>query len=109
MPESLVDGGEDALVAAPRRRLANVPRPRIGATARRITFAIVVTTLIPAVSTLVLARAIIRRISATAFQPEFGQHLEKALGLYADLAKALKQTMRAETEAIAAKAEIRAL
>ncbi|HVY46552.1 MAG TPA: ATP-binding protein [Minicystis sp.] len=84
-----------------RARLGELPRPRIGATARRITFAILVTALIPSVSTLVLARTIIRRITDTAFQPEFGQHLDQSLGVYADLAKALKGRMRAEADAIA--------
>ncbi len=83
-----------------RMRLSELPRPRIGATARRITVAILLTALIPAVSTLVLARTIIRRITDTAFQPEFGQHLDQALGVYADLAHALKSGMRAEAESI---------
>src|ERR1700761_9399080 len=83
-----------------RLRLSELPRPRIGATARRITVAILLTALIPAVSTLILARTIIGRITDTAFQPEFGQHLDQSLGVYADLAKALKGGMRAEAEAI---------
>jgi nitrogen fixation/metabolism regulation signal transduction histidine kinase len=90
-----------------RLRLSELPRPRIGATARRITVAILLTALIPAVSTLVLARAIIARITDTAFQPEFGQHLDQALGVYADLARALKSGMRAEAEAIGANDAIR--
>src|SRR5260370_767394 len=45
--------------------------------------------------------------SAAAFQPEFGQHMGQALGVYADRARALKQTMRAEAQAIAAREPLR--
>ncbi len=78
-----------------------------GTTARRMVFAVLVTALIPLVSALLIARATIARVSATAFQPEFGLHLDQALGVYADLAKALKQTMRAEAQAIAAREPLR--
>src|SRR4051812_43351786 len=80
----------------------------LGTTARRIVYAILITALIPLVSALLISRAIIARVSATAFQPEFGQHLDRSLGVYADLAKALKQTMRAEGQAIAASEPLRA-
>ena len=56
----------------------------------------------PARLAVLMARAILRRVSATAFQPEFGAHLDQALGVYADLARAIKQEMRAEADAIAA-------
>jgi nitrogen fixation/metabolism regulation signal transduction histidine kinase len=79
-----------------------------GTTARRMVAAILVTALIPLVSALVIARVTIARVSATAFQPEFGQHIDQALGVYADLARALKQTMRAEAQAIAARELLRA-
>ena len=79
------------------------PKRILGTTARRVVYAIFVTALIPLVMSLLTARAIIGRVSATAFQPEFGAHLDQALGVYADLAKAVKQQMRAEAEAIARK------
>ena len=68
----------------------------LGTTARRMVSAVLVTALIPLVFALLIARATIARVSATAFQPEFSVHIDQALGVYADLAKALKQTMRAE-------------
>src|SRR5262249_6170161 len=49
-----------------------------------------------------LARTLLARVSATAFQPEFGAHLDQALGVYVDLARALKREMRAEADALAA-------
>jgi nitrogen fixation/metabolism regulation signal transduction histidine kinase len=85
------------------------PRKRfLGTTARRVVIAILVTALIPLVSAVFIARTIIARVSATAFQPEFGHHLDQALGVYADLARAIKQEMRAQAEAISASEPLRA-
>ena len=84
------------------------PRRILGTTARRVALAIFVTALLPLVAGTLTARALLARVSATAFQPEFGAHLDRALGVYADLARALKQGMRAEAEAIAAAGPLRA-
>ena len=73
-----------------------------GRTERRVVAAILVTALIPLVASIVVARTVIARVSATAFQPEFGVHLDRALGVYAELAAAIKQGMRSEADAIAA-------
>lgn len=70
---------------------------------KRVVGAVVITALIPLFAALVLAQTTIRRISATAFQPEFGVHLDKALEVYADLARVTKQGMRFEADAIAAR------
>src|SRR5262249_50465127 len=80
----------------------------IGTTARRVVIAILITALIPLAASVFTARAILARVSATAFQPEFGAHLDQALGVYADLAKAIKQQMRAEAEVIASSEPLRA-
>lgn len=74
----------------------------LGRTERRVVVAILVTALIPLVASILIARTVIARVSAVAFQPEFGAHLDRALGVYAELATAIKQRMRAEAEAIAA-------
>src|SRR5262245_23154172 len=74
----------------------------LGKTERRVVAAILVTAIIPLVVSVLLARAMIARVSATAFQPEFSAHLHRALEVYADLATAIKAGMRAEAEAIAA-------
>ncbi|WP_437295204.1 sensor histidine kinase [Sorangium sp. So ce426] len=73
-----------------------------GRTERRVVAAILVTALIPLVASIVVARTVIARVSATAFQPEFGVHLDRALGVYAELAAAIKQGMRSEADAIVA-------
>lgn len=73
----------------------------MGRTERRVVFAVLVTALIPLVAVLFMTRAMVARVSAMAFQPEFGMHLDRALELYADLARVTKQSMRHETDAIA--------
>ncbi|MFT3766461.1 MAG: ATP-binding protein [Minicystis sp.] len=96
-------------MSAPARAEGAPPQRRIlGTTARRVVYAILITALIPLVSAVLIARTIIARVSATAFQPEFGAHLDQALGVYADLAKAIKQEMRAQAEAIAVSEPLRA-
>jgi len=82
---------------------ADVPPAKLsmGRTERRVVFAVLVTALIPLVAALFMARAMVARVSAVAFQPEFGMHLDRALELYADLARVTKQSMRHETDAIA--------
>lgn len=80
----------------------------LGTTERRVVLAIVVTALLPFVATTLLARTVVSRISATAFQPEFGVQLDRSLGVYSDLVKAVKQGMRFEAEAIAASDALRA-
>jgi nitrogen fixation/metabolism regulation signal transduction histidine kinase len=79
----------------------------LGRTERRVVAAILVTALIPLVASILIARAMIARVSATAFQPEFGAHLDGALEVYAELATAIKQGMRAEAEAIASAEPLR--
>ncbi|MDI1483967.1 ATP-binding protein [Polyangium sp. y55x31] len=73
---------------------------------RRVVLAVLVTAVIPLVAALLMARAMVARVSATAFQPEFGAHLDRALGVYADLAKTIKQGMRYEADAIAMRPEL---
>ena len=76
-------------------------RRLLGTTARRVAIAMFITALIPLVAGSFTARALLARVSATAFQPEFGAHLDQALGVYADLARSLKAEMRAEADAVA--------
>ena len=74
----------------------------LGKIERRLVLAILITALIPLAGALLTSRAIIARVSATAFQPEFGDALDQSLGVYADLVKAIKQGMRYEADAIVA-------
>lgn len=80
----------------------------LGRTERRVVSAILVTALIPLVAAIFIARAVIARVSAAAFQPEFSAQLHQSLGVYRELAAALKQGMRSEADAIAASPSLRA-
>ena len=79
----------------------------LGRTERRVISAILLTAMIPLVGSLLAARTVIARVSATAFNPEFGEHLDQSLLVYADLVKAIKQGMRSEADAIAASPALR--
>ena len=79
----------------------------LGRTDLRVLFAILVTALIPLAGSIAFSRAILERVSATAFQPEFGAHLDQALTVYADLAKAMKDALRAEALVMASGAAVR--
>ncbi|HZF52961.1 MAG TPA: ATP-binding protein [Polyangiaceae bacterium] len=79
----------------------------LGRTERRVVSAILITALIPLVASILIARAVIQRVSAAAFQPEFSAHLHRSLGVYRELAASIKQGMRFEADAIAASASLR--
>jgi two-component system, NtrC family, nitrogen regulation sensor histidine kinase NtrY len=70
---------------------------------RRLTLAIVLTALVPMLVALVLARAMVRQTAARFFVPEIGMRLDQALGVYQDLAHAVKAAMRSSASAIAAR------
>ncbi|MEZ4300137.1 MAG: ATP-binding protein [Polyangiaceae bacterium] len=72
----------------------------LGRTDLRVLLAILITALVPLAGAALFARAIVARISATAFQPEFGVHLDRALTVYADLARAMKDDLRHEALAL---------
>lgn len=74
----------------------------LGRTERRVVLAILVTALVPLVGAALTGRAMLGRVSAAAFQPEFGALMDQSLGVYADLVRAIKQGMRHEADAIAA-------
>ena len=73
----------------------------LGRTDLRVLVAILITALIPLLGSASFSRTIVARISATAFQPEFGAHLDQALTVYADLARAMKDALRTETVVMA--------
>ena len=79
----------------------------LGRTDLRVLVAILITALIPLVGSALFSRTIVARISATAFQPEFGGHLDQALTVYADLARAMKDALRAETVVMASSSAAR--
>jgi nitrogen fixation/metabolism regulation signal transduction histidine kinase len=80
----------------------------VGRTERRLALAIVLTALIPLIVSLYFARSLVDRILAQAFSPELGEHLDQSLGVYQDLAKAIKDGMRYQADGIAARESLRA-
>ena len=80
----------------------------LGRTERRLALAIVLTAVIPLIVSIYFARAIFDRVLAQALSPELGEHLDQALGVYQDLAKAIKDDMRHQADAIAAREPLRA-
>jgi nitrogen fixation/metabolism regulation signal transduction histidine kinase len=69
---------------------------------RRLTFAILLTALIPVLVAIWLAETTVRQTSARFFVPEVGASLDRSLGLYQELARAVKAAMKSEAAAIAA-------
>ncbi|HYO95361.1 MAG TPA: ATP-binding protein [Polyangiaceae bacterium] len=74
---------------------------------RRLALAIVLTALIPVLVAIWLAETTVRQAAARFFVPEIGVHLDRSLGLYQDLARAVKASMRHEASAIAERAALR--
>ncbi len=93
--------GEPQTIPRPKPKGRGPGRTFFGRTERRVVAAILVTALIPLVFAVVIARTIIQRVSAAAFQPEFSAHLHRALGVYSELAAAIKHSMRLQTEVMA--------
>src|SRR6266536_3962851 len=80
----------------------------VGRTERRLAFAIVLTAVIPLIVAIYFASSLVDRAFAQAFTPELGEHLDQALGVYQDLARSLKEGMRYQADAIAARESLRA-
>jgi two-component system nitrogen regulation sensor histidine kinase NtrY len=69
---------------------------------RRLTLAILLTALIPVLVAIWLAETTVRQTSARFFVPEVGASLDRSLGLYQELARAVKAAMKSEAAAMAA-------
>ncbi len=74
---------------------------------RRLALAIVLTALIPLLAAIAFATSAINRASARFYNPEFGTRLDESLGLYQELARAVKTGMRHAASAIAADQRLR--
>jgi nitrogen fixation/metabolism regulation signal transduction histidine kinase len=74
---------------------------------RRLALAIVLTALIPVLVAIVLAERAIQKAADRAFMPEIGERLDQSLGLYQELARAVKASMRSSAGAIAENAALR--
>jgi signal transduction histidine kinase len=80
----------------------------VGRTERRVAFAIVLTAVIPLIVFAYQARVLYDRIIAQVTYPELSENLDRALGAYGDLVTAIKNDMRHQADAIAAREPLRA-
>jgi nitrogen fixation/metabolism regulation signal transduction histidine kinase len=74
---------------------------------RRLTLAILLTALIPVLVAIWLAESTVRQTSARFFVPEVGARLDRSLGLYQELARAVKREMKSEAEVVASDPRLR--
>src|SRR6185369_12030220 len=80
----------------------------VSRTERRVAFAIVLTAVIPLIVSAYGARVMFDRIVAQSKFPELSENLDRALGVYKELAIAVKNDMRHQADAIAAREPLRA-
>jgi nitrogen fixation/metabolism regulation signal transduction histidine kinase len=73
----------------------------------RLALAIVLTALIPVLVAIWLAESTVRQTAARFYVPDIGSHLDRSLGVYEELARAVKRGMRSEAAAIAERATLR--
>ncbi len=74
---------------------------------RRLTLALALTALLPTLGAVWLADKAIRTSAERFFKPELGESLDRSLGLYQELARAVKARMRAEASELAQDAALR--
>ncbi len=80
---------------------------RLGRIQARLALAIVLTALIPVLVAVWLGDKYVRETGARYFVPEIGQHLDRSLGLYQELARTVKARMREEGAALALSPSLR--
>ncbi|HWA76969.1 MAG TPA: ATP-binding protein [Polyangiaceae bacterium] len=74
----------------------------------RLALAIVLTALIPVLVAIWWAQTTVRTAAARFYLPDIGVHLDRSLGLYQELARAVKAQMRQEAATIAERESLRA-
>ncbi len=79
----------------------------LGRIQARLALAILLTALIPVLVAVWLGDKYVRETGARYFVPEIGQHLDRSLGLYQELARSVKARMREEGAAIALSPSLR--
>lgn len=74
---------------------------------RRLALAIVLTALVPLLVAVAIANSMLRQSASRFFRPEFETNLDRSLGVYQELARAMKSSMRNAATAIAAEEPLR--
>jgi two-component system, NtrC family, nitrogen regulation sensor histidine kinase NtrY len=77
-------------------------------TATRLSLAVLLAAVIPLFGAIYIARSLVGQVSSLTSNSEVGQRLERSLDLYQELARAIKEGMRYEADAIAAREGLRA-
>lgn len=77
-------------------------------TVRKLTFAILLTAVIPLVTANIIASSLVSNISTQLYNPKVGEELDRSLDLYKELAASVKAAMRYQAEAIASQEGLRA-
>lgn len=77
-------------------------------TARRLSLAVLLAAVIPLFVGVYIARSLLANVSSLTHNVEVGQRLERSLDLYQELARSIKEGMRYEADAIAAREGLRA-
>jgi two-component system, NtrC family, nitrogen regulation sensor histidine kinase NtrY len=79
-----------------------------GRTERRLALAILLVALVPLFASIYVARSLVNYTTGLFYNAHVGDELEASLGVYNDLAKAMKEGLRAKADAIAAQEPLRA-
>jgi signal transduction histidine kinase len=79
----------------------------ISRTTRRLTVAILLVATVPLLASIMVARLLVRSATGYLVRDEVGLELEGALGVYSELARALKESMRARADVIATREPLR--
>ncbi|HEU4407419.1 MAG TPA: ATP-binding protein [Polyangiaceae bacterium] len=79
----------------------------ISRTTRRLAVAILLVATVPLLASLVVARLLVRSATGYLVRDEVGQELEGALGVYSELARAVKESMRARADVLATREPLR--
>ena len=80
---------------------------RVGSIRWRLALALVATSVIPLLFAIMVAKSMVRQTADRFYLPEIGMRLDQSLGLYQELADALKLSMRNAADAVAARRGLR--
>jgi nitrogen fixation/metabolism regulation signal transduction histidine kinase len=80
---------------------------RPGSIRWRLALALVATSVVPLLFAILVAKSMVRQTADRFYLPEIGMRLDQSLGLYQELADALKLSMRNAADAVAARQKLR--
>ncbi len=84
------------------------PLRPISRTTRRLAVALLLVATVPLLASIFVARSLVRSATGYLVRDEVGTELQNSLGVYAELARALKESMRARADVLATREPLRA-